>query len=282
MKLENEFPELEVLLKRMKAKRSEWRPGVSTLSPLEELRLELEDGKEIPLSKVETSHGRILAYQGEQVVLYIRDTRLSRHILENEPENSRRFHVADCRVLENMRHQGRFERYVVTNRKTGVFSVISTDPDTKAVDELEAPLMACKTCLKTINWKGYEQAHRAQKDEIWRNFDMEDFFAEYATFFRQKPKHSDKTAPKGGYAKNWSQRSTQFREQRNWTCEKCRVELSDHKRLLHCHHKNGDITNNSDSNIEVLCVLCHAEQPLHGHMKVKPKDRLTIERKRRE
>jgi len=145
MKLNADFPELKALIKRMRAKPSDWRPGVGSLDPLEKLRLELEEGKEIPLSAVEVIHGGLLAYQSEQVVLYIYDTRLSRFILENEPENSRRFHVADCRALDRMRQEGRFERYVVTNRKTGIFSVTSTDPDTREVEKLEASLFVCNT-----------------------------------------------------------------------------------------------------------------------------------------
>lgn len=283
MKLENNFSELRSLKERMKAKDSDWRPGVEALDPLEALRLELEEGKEIPLSDVETSFGGLLSYKGEQVVLYIKDTRLSRYILENEPENSRRFHVSDCRTLESMRHQGRFERYVVTSKKSGIFSVTSTDPETKHVEELEAQLYVCKVCLKALNWDGYGHASRAQRETIWSEFFMEDFFAEYATFFRQKPTHTDQTAPIGGYVKEWSALSKRIRAERSWTCEgdDCGVRLEDHKRLLHCHHINGNVQDNSRSNILVLCKICHSQQPNHSRVKPTPKERLIIENKRR-
>lgn len=285
MKLKNDFPELKSLKERMKAKDSDWRPGVNSLDPLEELRRELEEGKEIPPSDVETSNGGLLSYKGEQVVLYIKNTRLSRYVVENEPENSRRFHLTDCKTLDLMRDHGRFEEhYVATNRKTGIFSVTSTDPDTQEVEELEATLLVCKNCLRNLNWGGYEQASRAQRETIWSEFSMEDFFAEYATFFRQKPIHTDQTAPIGGYVKEWSALSRKIRAERNWTCEgdDCGVQLEDHKSLLHCHHKNGNIRNNARSNIVVLCKLCHSQQPLHSRVKPTSRERLIIENKRRQ
>ncbi len=90
------------------------------------------------------------------------------------------------------------------------------------------------------------------------------------------------TAPKGGYAKDWSRISKKYREKRGWTCEKCGVNLNEHHGLLHCHHRDGVISDNSDANLEALCLLCHSEQPCHGYLKPRLADRILIERLRLE
>ncbi|MDX9861634.1 MAG: hypothetical protein RBS99_12035, partial [Rhodospirillales bacterium] len=67
MKIEITFPELEDLARRMGAKPSRRSPSVGPLDPLEELRKELEEGKEIDLADIETTTGGLLGIGGEQV-----------------------------------------------------------------------------------------------------------------------------------------------------------------------------------------------------------------------
>lgn len=280
MRLDLAFPELGHLVARMGAASSQWTPNNEPLNALELLRAELAEGKEIPLSEVKVSFGGLLTYQGEQVVLYIKDTRQERHTLLHDREEARRFHIAECRTLDRMRREGRFERYVVTTRKDGLFLVEATDPMTGSVEELKAPLGVCRNCLTELDWRRYSDLNGVEKKLIWNEFSLDDFFAEFATFFRSKPVHTDETAPRGGYAKNWSRLSERIRAERGWQCEECGVDLSDHHRLLHCHHKNGVVSNNSSSNIAVLCLICHSEQAAHNYLKPNPKYRLLIERLR--
>ena len=275
MKLDLEFPEFQTLKTRMGARESLWRLSSPALNERQKLIAELEEGKETLLEDVETSFGGLLSYKGEQVVLYIRDTRQDQFTLLHDIENSRRFHVFECQTLDDMRRKGRFERYVVTTRRDGKFLVEATDQRTRSIEEIEAPLAVCMNCLKKLEWKGW--INREQSRDIWENFSLQDFFAEYATFFASKPQYSDKTAPKGGYAKDWHQIATKEKQQRNWHCDKCGVNLSDHRSLLHGHHKNGVVSDNHPSNIEVLCILCHSEQPLHQWMNPSITDKFRIE-----
>lgn len=281
MKLNVNFSELTTVVQRMGARASSWSPNVENLGDLQRLVKELEEGIEIPLGEVETVHGGLLCYKGEQVVLYIKDTRQDRQTLLHDFESSRRFHVAECRTLRDMRHKGRFERYVVTTRKDGLFSVEATDYITKEHEELEAPLRVCKNCLNALNWRRYSTVSSASKWQLWVDFSLDDFFSEFSTFFYSKPQHSDATAPRGGYAKHWSEVSYRIREERGWKCEICKVILSQYPSLLHCHHRNGVTSDNSDKNIAVLCKLCHAEQPGHSRLKPSSKDRVVIEGLRR-
>ncbi len=61
-----------------------------------------------------------------------------------------------------------------------------------------------------------------------------------------------------GYTLEWQDISKNFREKKNYTCECCNIELSDDKRYIESHHKNGNKTDNSFNNLECLCVLCHS------------------------
>ena len=264
----------------MGAALSSWIIGESKLSDRERLRQELQKGKEIPLIEVEISHGGLLTYKGEQVILYIKDTRKERDTLLHDKENSPRFHLADCRTLDRMRQEGRFERYVVTTKTSGIFLVESTDRETREVEELEAELGACKNCLSELNWRKYKNSNSDTRGRIWNTFSIDDFFAEFSTFFQSKPQHTDVTAPTGGYAKDWADISAQIKQQRNWKCEKCDVDLSQRRRLLHCHHISGVVSDNSPANILTLCVVCHAKEPAHQRMKPSSSDKLNIQRLR--
>ena len=277
MKLDLEFPEFQTLKTRMGARESLWRLSSPALNERQKLIAELEEGKETPLEDVKPGCGGLLIHRGEQVVLYIKDTRQDRFTLLHDIENSRRFHVFECQTLKQMRQVGRFDRYVVTREKSGKFLVEATDPITRSVEEIKAPLAVCKNCLYELDWKDY--ARLGRPGVVWKNFSLQDFFAEFATFFASKPQYSDKTAPKGGYAKDWHQIATKIKQQRNWRCDKCGVNLSEpqDQRLLHGHHKNGVVSDNHPSNIEVLCILCHSEQPLHQWMNPSITDKFRIE-----
>lgn len=285
MKLNLDFASLTRLRTEMGAKASTWTPGSVSLSPREEIRSRLRTGIEITLDEVEAGPGGLLTYHGEQVILYIKDTRSDRYTLEHEPEKSRRFHVAECETLDGMRQKGRFERYVVTNRMDGLFLVDWFDKDTRDRGEMEAALKVCKNCLKQINWRGYENStdrleldigRRQSKSEIWDSFEISQFLLEFSTFFYSKPSRTDTTAELNVYVPEWAGISERTRHARKWTCDDCGVDLSQFPYLLHCHHKNGVVTDNRPTNLSVLCAIDHAAQPHHEHMRVPAKDRNRI------
>ncbi len=271
------FSKLQELVSRMGASPSTWRlPPYETRQrrrEREELRQELQQGKVIPdLGEVESRDG-LLTHRGEQVVLYIKDTRQDKYTLFHDPQKSKRFHVAECQTIREMRSKGRFERYVVTTRQDGRFLVEAADSDR----EFEAPLCVCKHCLTQLNWKGYA---RTKSRKLWLEFSIQDFFAEFTTFFSSRPRYTDLTAPRGGYVKDWPRRATRLKQQRGWCCDECGVNLSQHPNrdtLLHAHHKNGVTSDNSRENLACLCLVCHSEQPYHGRVKLSDAQRELIE-----
>lgn len=233
-------------------------------------------GIEIKLEDLEVTGG-VLSISGRQVLLYIPDQgQRIRDVLES-PSLGRKFHVADCVTLQEMRSKGRFERYKVTNRLTGIFDVTGTDNGVQV--EGDAELKVCKNCLKHLNYKGYRTQSRAAK-EVFREFTIEKFFESYSTFFQHLPRQF--VDRKSGYAENWSEISTKVRSQANWTCQQCSLQLQGHRHLLHVHHIDGNKQHNMPSNLKVLCADCHRKQPMHESMFVKPGEMADIQRLRRE
>ena len=275
MKLTVSYKELEGLVRKMGAERSSWVAGDAQLSPREKLLEDLERGIGIDLSEVISGPGSLLTYAGEQVILYIKDTRDAKDKLQYSPEQSRRFHVAECTTLSDMREKGRFERYVVTRRTDGFFTVDWLERETNKRGEIDAALKVCKNCLKEINYNRYE-TRNSDKNSIWKSFSIPSFLRDYSTFFVRLPSRTDENAPIDDYVKGWSGISTSVRQARSWACEKCSVNLEHVKNLLHVHHKNGVKTDNSDRNLKVLCALCHAEEPMHNHLKVRGDEKQRI------
>ena len=55
------------------------------------------------------------------------------------------------------------------------------------------------------------------------------------------------------------------RKSAKWKCEQCGINLSNDHLYLDAHHIWGT-QYNSLSDLEALCVGCHAEQPGNGHL----------------
>ena len=76
-------------------------------------------GQEINLEDLE-SFDNLLSYKGRQVLLYIPDqgNRIDNVLLNSQ--NGTKFHVADCKTLQEMKSKKRFDRYIVTNNLSGM------------------------------------------------------------------------------------------------------------------------------------------------------------------
>lgn len=286
MRLSVTFSGLGTLVRKMGAEPVEWRSRAGELDELDIVEV-LRTGLEIALEDVDCTDERLLTYKGQQVLLYIKDTRRDRHTLLEDVERGPRFHVAECNTLETMRAAGRLNRYVVTNNVTGEFSVEYLEQGSWGRDtrgEVTARLKVCRHCLECLDYEGYGGVSRPAKLQIWGRFSLREFFEQYETRFRSRPKHTDRTAPPGGYSEDWAAVSKAYRASAGWCCEQCGVDLGGPGRgkLLHVHHVDGVQGNNALSNLRALCLLCHGEQPRHGGMGLSTRDAATIEQLRRE
>lgn len=245
--------------------------------PIDPIDKELETGIVLPdLSEVDTTKG-LLNYKGRQILLYIQDQGSQIEQVLQDGSTGRKFHIADCNTLKEMRERGRFERYVVAQNLEGNFPVSGTDWRTGRLIEGQARLWVCKNCLKFLNYQG---ASHGNRDAIARRFDISEFFSTYSSFFPYLPRRRAGQTKDEGYTEDWSRIAGAYKADKGFKCESCGVELSTHKGLLHVHHKNGVKGDNSHANLQTLCVSCHREQPSHEHLFVRHKDARAITRLR--
>lgn len=219
-------------------------------------------GHDIAPEELAVARDGTLEYEGRKVVVYIRD-----QLVQYKPY---KFHVADCKTLTQMRLNNRYDRYVVSNRTDGTFTINSIEQGRiveKGVDEI---LSICWNCLIRLNYKGFESCNQQAKNWILKSFTLDEFFEKYTSQIRIEPTHTNVTAPPNEYTVHWDNISRRFKERANWTCEKCHVSLLDKREYLHVHHRDGHKNNNSSENLQVLCMACHAEFPQHDHLKQQP------------
>jgi hypothetical protein len=223
---------------------------------------------EIPLEDVHVLPDGTLAYKNQRVVLYIRDIRHYRNRSIGDDGLSR-FHVSNCEKLKEMRAHKRYDRYVVATRDTGIFQ-INLMSEAGKFEKADRQLNVCQFCLGTINWQDFVE-HRKYKErraEIVSSFKLQMFFTRYGkTFISESPKYTEETGPLNDYDKNFQMIAQKIKEKRGYRCAKCGSDLSNYKKYLHAHHVNGLKYDNSESNIELLCIGEHARQPYHIHVK---------------
>jgi hypothetical protein len=279
MTLRIDFSELEAAVRRMGAEPIPFETGIA-LPPIDPIDLELNEGIELATLKDISSDDGLLSYQGRQILLYIQDHgHRVEDALADPSAHGRKFHVADCRTLQHMRDQGRFDRYRITNNLGGQFFITGSNGSTGEHHEGYAELDVCQNCLKHLNYKGASHGHVRH---LVDSFNLREFFSTYASFFKYLPALEAGRAEDDVYSDDWPLISGRLKADRDFTCEACGVGLSAHKALLHVHHRNGVKGDNRPSNLQVLCASCHREQPAHGHMFVKHADTQLINRARRE
>jgi hypothetical protein len=223
------------------------------------------------IGDVEVLPDGTLAYQNRRVLLYIRDRSAYR---EYDPRALLpSFHVSNCRTLKRMRDGGLYERYVVSQRTDGKFKMNFLYRYGKQQSEI-CELKVCKNCLEFLFYKGYSHKDR-KRNQIHSAFSLGEYFAAYPkNLITTLPLHTDDTAPLNQYSIGFGETSTRYRAEHGWTCEneKCRVDLShpSHHKYLHTHHVNAQKYDDRRENHKALCIRCHAEEPMHVHLKNSP------------
>ncbi len=282
MRLNVDFRALEDAVRRMEAASIPVELDIDVglgIDPLDPIDIELRHGIEIDdLSKIRPDDDLgVLTYQGRQIVLYIQDhsTRVGDALAHGA--SGRKVHVADCTTLREMKHRGRYERYVATNDASGDFYVTGQDEYGRRVDG-RARLSVCKNCLRMLNYRNYVR----NRSRVFRDFEWAKFFDRYRPHFERLPTRRAGVFD-GGYTPDWDRVSAGYKRERDFQCEQCHVDLSQsrHHRLLHVHHIDGVKTNNDRSNLRALCAICHSDQPGHAHMYVSTEDTALIDRIRR-
>src|SRR5690606_37102207 len=79
----------------------DWTASV-VLDPID---IQLSQGKEVQLDDLDVVNG-LLSVEGRQVLLFIPDQHAAVDVVQAAPEKGKRFHVADCKTLQDMRARG--------------------------------------------------------------------------------------------------------------------------------------------------------------------------------
>ena len=203
----------------------------------------------------------LLIRNGRPVFVYIPD-----HTRGWTRDN--RVHFTVCEQLEKMESTGRLDsRYRVTERDDNRYRI-----DIGEGEDDEKKLLPCQFCLFKSRYPGFPNfmwGAKWKRDKVIDNFDAKEAFEFLRHCFEEFRPVADTlrsaTIPTG-YSSNWREIARKTREARNYTCEKCKVHLEEHRHLLDVHHIDGDKSNNQDSNLRVLCKLDHAEK--HEHYRI--------------
>lgn len=273
MKLEVDFSELIGLAQLMSPNGSGFELGSSSgyAGPL---AIELKKGIEVSIDDLDGGPGP-LSIKGHQVLLYIKDHSRKFDKTVEDASSGNRFHLAHCRTLEEMRLNNRYQRYVATAELTGSFPIEAAslfpggEPRRASVE-----LRVCMNCLQKLNYRG--SADRAARYQAVAGFSLGEFFSDYSTCFRYMPSGLEQSAGVG-YTADWTELSKRLRTATGYRCTECRIDLSAHRWLCDVHHVNGVKSDNSPSNLRVLCKDCHRKQPMHGGIFISGEDMEVIQ-----
>ena len=182
-----------------------------------------------------------------QIFLYKRKYRVNTY---GKP----RYHVRKCKVIQDFINKGSFEKEY-RRANTDVVNVLDMDDFNKEKKVDHLPL--CKYCANMIFNESLKEIDSTEFVELLkRTSEVED----------EKPKNIEVDI--FGYTKDWEKVSSDYRESKNYTCERCGLHISNpfDRYYMHTHHKNGDKTNNKESNLECLCIRCHSQvDDIHRH-----------------
>ena len=231
-------------------------------------------------SDIQFENGFVV-HKGSPVRLYIEDHGNSYEDALSDRESRRKVHVVDCKTLQKMRAEGRFERYVVTNKLDDCLTISGQRYDGRN-DSAEVELDVCKMCLNQLNYQGATLGTTQNRQSIVDNFSITEFLETYSTLFNALPKRRAGDGSSNGYTADWPNISRELRIRRGYRCESCSVDLAEHRKLCHVHHKNGVKTENCEENLAVLCIDCHRKQPHHATMWVSAAQMKIIRQLRRE
>lgn len=272
MHINVDFEGLYAAVRRMEADSVD--PGFVVrleMARIDPIDIRLEKGIKVTLSEVTGPDNELLTYKGRQVLLYIQDHGVHVQDALDNGSKGKKFHVANCRTLEDKRSTGRYERYVTTNNLSGEFYITGhDDSEAKVKIEGRTRLKVCKNCLNKLDYQQYRLTRRADPrtcDQIVAEFDLKAFFATYQSSFPHMPSRRAGQFD-GQYTADWGEVARRYKETKNFTCESCHLDLRNALSLLHVHHINGVKTNNSPSNLKALCIQCHSQQPDHQHITI--------------
>ena len=177
-----------------------------------------------------------------QVFMYKRDYHL-------EAYGKPRIHLCQCDTINEFIAGGRF-RQLYRYANTEEVPVRNMDDNNK--EEIVGELPLCKSCRKLIN--------NSELKPGATSIDFVNILKAAGDASTSHPAQQAQEVDIFGYVKNWEIISKAYRIKQNFTCEKCGYHATTpmDRRFLQVHHIDGDKLNNQESNLQCLCISCHA------------------------
>lgn len=223
------------------------------------------EGVDVEFLEIKPQKDKTLGYKGQRILVYIRD---ASNYNNNANYKLPVFHISFCQKLEEMQQKGRWQRYVVSNKEDGYFSVRVNNGNAQF-----EKLNVCRFCLENLQWNQFSIFNMTseEKSKMIHEFSIQDFFKRFPkSLFSVLPTYQSDIAPVNDYSHQWPEISENLKKEKGFRCgnEDCQIQLTgENRKYLHVHHVNGLKNDNSKSNLKVLCIRCHANEPHHAHLK---------------
>jgi len=171
-----------------------------------------------------------------------------------------KYHIEHCQEIRRMINNGKKDRYKKAHTKDGKFFMVVTGGNNE-----RKKLEICGYCLNKYNNDNNTNFIKPTfnilnyiKDPI----NKKNFNQLNNIYF----KDDLETVP-SFYAHNWNEISKELKKMKNYTCQKCAINLKNAQQYLHTHHVDSNPSHNVISNLKVLCIECHSNEFNHGHIK---------------
>lgn len=157
-----------------------------------------------------------------------------------------KFHIANCEVIKDQKAKGKFEnRYYWHNSNLVDLTDAQTGDEFKQVAiELCSKCKALSEVSKYLDTEGFFSLLDKQEIEVVREIQLDMF----------------------GRPIDWDIISKEYRQEKNYTCEKCgfggdMLENRTDREFIHTDHIIAwELTNMTRENLQCLCILCHSEK----------------------
>ncbi|MDA9241104.1 hypothetical protein N9O97_01555 [Flavobacteriaceae bacterium] len=205
----------------------------------------------------------VFRVNGKPVLLYIRDQSRNIkniHLYNNENfESSYRYHLMCCRTVYGIIVKEKRDRYVYKDylfEENPKFKVnITEGKKYKTLDNVK--LQVCQNCIKETNIINWNSMSWPSKKEYLDTFSPKEFCKYHKNnYLKSMVGSSYMRTEIDLYPKNWKSISDKYKFSKNYKCESCNIDLSNHKKYLHVHHMRRR-DQNDDNFLQALCIECH-------------------------